>query len=147
MDLKTYLTTDPDGLGFAPLIAAGDDGAIAALINTAGANVIKSRIISARGILSDYSGGPAAAAAVLDKLVAAAPAIPALRWAVDFLKSDGLDIGHAATHSMLDQLAQAGVLTATECANLKALGFAACSWGEAAGFGNVTTQQIAEARG
>lgn len=33
--LKTYLNTDPDGLGFAALIAVGDDTSITAKLNTA----------------------------------------------------------------------------------------------------------------
>lgn len=36
MDLRTYIETDPDNLGFAPLIAAGNDGGIADLINAKG---------------------------------------------------------------------------------------------------------------
>jgi hypothetical protein len=79
-------------------------------------------MITARGILSDYPTGPAAAAALLDKLETATAAVPALKWAFGFLKtSEGLDIGHAATQGMIDQLATGGVISAQEATNLKAL--------------------------
>lgn len=138
MDLKTYLTTDPDNLGFAPLILAGNDGEIAALINTQGTKMLRTRIISARGVLSDYAGGPAAAADVLDKLETLSASVPAIRWVMTFLKAEGVDIGHPATQGMLDQLAAGGALTKAEAKNLQALGFATCSWGEKAGLGNVS---------
>lgn len=145
MDLKTYLMTDPDNLGFAPHIEAGNDGEIAALINAQGTKMLRPRIISARGVLSDYAGGPAAAADVLDKLETLSASVPAIRWVMTFLKAEGVDIGHPATQGMLDQLAAGGALTKAEAKNLQALGFAKCSWGEKAGLGSVNNQEIAQA--
>lgn len=121
--LNAEIRSGPLTATLASFVAAGNDAAIAEALNAKTiATVARSRIISARGVLSDYPAGPMAAAAVLDKLEAAAPSIPALRWAVGFLKGEGLDIGHPATQGMLDQLAAGGVITATEAANLKSLG-------------------------
>lgn len=123
MTLYAEITTGPLAATLASFVAAGNDAAIADALNVkTSAMGLKTRLITARGILSEYPGGPVAAAAVLDKLEAAAPAIPALRWAMGFIKSEGLDIGHSATHGMLDQLVTGGVITATEAANLKVLG-------------------------
>lgn len=116
------LRDDPEAIGYAPLIAANNDQGVADLINGWMIQATAARMITARGILSDYPGGPAAAAAVLDKLEAAAPSISALKWAFGFLTTaEGLDIGHPATHGMLDQLAASNIITMEEAANLKAL--------------------------
>lgn len=123
MTLYAEITTGPLAATLAPFVVAGNHAAIADALNVKTlATGLKTRIITARGVMSDYPGGPTAAAAVLDKLEAAAPAVPALRWAMGFIKGEGLDIGHTATQNMLDQLVTAGVITAIEAANLKALG-------------------------
>jgi hypothetical protein len=121
MTILAELQTDPAGLGYAPLLAVNNDQGVADLLNEMSFTAPAPRLITARGILSDYSGGPAAAAAVLDKLAAAAPGVSALNWAFGFLKTDGLDIGHPATQGMIDQLAAGNVITTTEATNLKAL--------------------------
>lgn len=134
-ELKTEITTGPLAAELAPFVAAGNDGQVAAILNdtTRGATMLKLTMISARGVLSGYAGGPVAAAAVLDKLESAAATVPAIKWVMTFLKSDGIDIGHPATQGMLDQLATGGVLTATEAAHLKALGVFPASRAEVLG--------------
>jgi hypothetical protein len=135
------LSADPEALGYLPLIQAKNDQGVADLLNAQTFSVPVTRIITARGILSDYPGGPSAAATVLDKLDAASASISALKWAWKFISGEGLDIGHAATQGMLDFLATAGagsVLTAQEASNLKSLGMANKSRSEIL-FGKQTT--------
>lgn len=101
-----------------------DDGAIAAALSTG--TEYRSRMISERGILDGYAGGPIAADAVLAKLeacvAAGQPLSSLVGRALKFLaQSDGLDVGAASTRAMLDQLAAGGVITTTEAGNLKAL--------------------------
>lgn len=146
--LQTELTTDPLGLGYAPLIASGNDGAIAAILNdkSRGYTMIRPRLVSARAVLAEYAEGPMAAANVLDKLEQAAAANNAVKWAFFFLKADGLDVGAQATQAMLDQLAVGGVLTVAESVNLKSLALVPASRAEVLGLGEITTQMVAEAR-
>jgi hypothetical protein len=75
-------------------------------------------IITARTVLAQLG---MAGAVALDKLEAAGSVNPAVKWAVKFLTTDGLDVGHPTSQSMLDQLAAANVLTAAEASSLKAL--------------------------
>lgn len=121
MTLLSELQTDPASLGYAPLLAADNDQGVADLLNASQFTVPASRIITARGILSDYPGGPVAAASVLEKLDTAAPNIAPLKWAWAFIKGEGIDIGHPATHGMLDQLAGLNIITSDEAAKLKGL--------------------------
>src|SRR6185312_5413261 len=141
MSLFAELQNDPAGLGYTALISAKDDEGVADLLNARTFSVPTARMITARGILSYYPGGPSAAAVVLDKLDAASASIPALKWAWKFISAEGLDIGHAATQGMLDFLATASggnVLTAQEAENLKSLALAKKSRSEIL-FGKQTT--------
>lgn len=127
-ELKTELVNDPAVLGYAQLIAAGDDTALAAilgLLNTPTYTVVKKRIITALGILDACEGGPMAAAAILDKLETAAASIPALKWVMRAINGNGIDIGSAGAQGMLDLLSATiggNVLTTTEAGRLKTLG-------------------------
>lgn len=141
--LQNEIVNGPLSAELALFVAADNDVAVAAILNDKRFTGLKSRIISARGVLSDYPGGPMEAAAVLDKLEAAGPAVPALRWAISFLKGDGVDIGHPATQGMLDQLAQSGVITVAEAENLKTLGFAPTSRAEIVFGRGVSTTDVA----
>lgn len=138
--LSDEIDNDPTGKGYATFLP-GQPGHVVALLNALTETSVKTRMITARGILSDYPGGPAAAAMVLDKLETAAPSIPALKWAFGFLKTaDGLDIGHPATQGMIDQLSP-GVIDAEEAAHLKALALQPASRAEVLGL-PVMTEQI-----
>lgn len=113
-------------------VDARDDASVAAYLS-AGRTRVASRLISARGIAAGYPGGPAAAEVVLLKLEGARDALMAsadqssqvlgsmLKRQLGFLAADGLDLGDAALRGMLDQFAAAGILTADDAANLKAL--------------------------
>lgn len=76
-------------------------------------------MISARTVLAQLG---LAGAVALDKLEAAGAQNSVVKWAMKFLTTDeGLDVGHPMSQGMLDQLAQAGVLTVSEAAALKGL--------------------------
>ncbi len=137
--LSDEITNDPAGKGYAAFLP-DQPGRVVDLLNALTETKHKARMITARGILSDYPGGPVAAALVLDKLEAAAPSVPALKWAFGFLKTEGLDIGHPATQGMIDQLATASVITADEAANLKALSLQPASRAEVLGLPVITEQ-------
>jgi len=97
--------------------------------------VLPVRLITARTVLAEYPGGPAAAAAVLDKLEALAVSISPVKWAMRFLTTEGgLDIASPATRAQLDALATGGALTSEEAEHLKALGEQTVSrWGSIGG--------------
>lgn len=129
--LKTEIQSGPLAAELAPYIASGNDTAIAdALNDRRGETMLRERLISARGVLAQYPDGPAAGAAVLDKLEAAAAGVPAVKWVMSFLKADGIDIGSPATQGMLDQLAVGGLITAAEAGKLKSLGMVPASRAE-----------------
>ena len=137
--LSDEITNDPTGKGYAAFLP-DQPGHVVELLNALTETKAKTRMITARGILSDYPGGPVAAAIVLDKLETAAPSIPALKWAFGFLKtSDGLDIGHPATQGMIDQLTPS-VITTEEAGHLKSLALQPASRAEVLGLPVITEQ-------
>lgn len=137
--LSDEITNDPEGKGYAVFLP-DQPGHVVELLNAYTENKVKTRLITARGILSDYPGGPVEAATVLDKLETAAPNISALKWAWKFITGEGIDIGHAATQGMLDTLAGAAVITSTEAANLKALALQPASRAEVLGLPVITEE-------
>lgn len=117
--LGAAIAADP---ALAALPATSDGAwAIAEALNEVVGQAPSSRMVNARHVLAELG---AAGAAALDKLEAAAASNSVVKWAVRFLDGQGLDIGHPMSQGMLDQLAQAGVLTATEASALKALALA-----------------------
>ena len=129
--LKTEIQSGPLAVELAPYVTSGNDTAIADALNEhRGETMLRERFVSARSILAFYPDGPAAAAVVLDKLEAAAASVPAVKWVMTFLKTDGIDIGGVATHGMLDQLAAGGLITADEATKLKSMGYAPASRAE-----------------
>jgi hypothetical protein len=133
--LNNELANDPKGKGYSSLINS-QPGRVVELLNELTDTKTKSRMITARGILSDYPGGPVAAATILDKLDSSAPSLPPLKWAWKFISGEGLDIGHAATQGMLDFLTTTeggNILTTTEANNLKSLALQSASRAEVLG--------------
>ena len=129
--LKTEIQTGPLAVELAPYVTSGNDTAIADALNAQrGETMLRERFISARSILAFYPDGPAAAAVVLDKLEAAAASVPAVKWVMSYLKTDGIDIGGVATQAMLDQIAAGGLITADEATKLKSLGYSPASRAE-----------------
>lgn len=117
--------------------ALGQDTAAIAAALSAGRTRVHSRIVSARGIASDYPGGPVAAEIVLMKLEGAATALATsgkpddkvlgslIARQLRFLAAEGLDMGAAALRGMLDQFVVAGILTKEESDGLKGLALVA----------------------
>lgn len=142
--LSDEITNDPTGKGYMAFLP-DQPGKVVDLLNDKTETMVKSRLITARGILSGYPGGPMAAAAVLDKLKAATPNISALGWAFGFLTtSEGLDIGDPATQGMIDALSAdpMNVITIQEAANLKALASQPASRAEVLGLPYVTEEML-----
>lgn len=148
MDLKTYLQTDPDNLGLAALIAAGDDGAIAARINTQGKT--KPRIID-NAILASWAAKTGMRAVIEDESAdKTSPLRSSALAMLDLLRGNiptGLNMAYPDNLNMLAAWVQLGKMSQPVCDSLIAIGTYPCGYGDAAGFGNVTPQQIAEARG
>jgi hypothetical protein len=137
--LSDEIDNDPEGKGYAAFLP-DQPGHVVELLNVKTETKVKTRLITARGILSDYPGGPVEAATVLDKLETAAPNISALKWAWKFITGEGIDIGHTATQGMLDTLAGAAVITTTEATNLKALALQPASRAEVLGLPVITEE-------
>ena len=114
--LRTDIAADPV-LSALPMTSDGAF-AIAEAYNAVVGKAAAPTMVTARTVLSELG---MAGAVALDKLEAAGSSNPVVRWAVKFLTGEGLDVGHPMSQSMLDQLAQNGVLTADEAAALKGL--------------------------
>jgi len=122
--LKTEIETGP----LADECAGKSDAEIADILNDRRFTGVRSRFVTARTILAEVPGG----AAILDKLDAAAPAIPDLKWAMRFIAGEtGIDIGHAGTRANLEALLE--------------MGYTAMSRAEIAGIGTITHQDVAQA--
>lgn len=119
-------------------------GKVTELLNQYTESAIKSRYITARTVLSSCVNG----ATILDKLEAAAANSTPVKWALKFIAdSAGLDVGHPATQSMIDQLVTGSVLTVDEGNSLKTLAMQPASRAEVLGFGRVTEEDLRIALG
>lgn len=149
MDLRTYIETDPDNLGFAPLIVAGNDGGIADLINVKGktkAGIIDTAILAAwaaktgmRAVIEDES---------VDKT---SPLRSSALAMLDLLRGNiptGFNTAYPDNLAMLAAWVQIGKMSAQVKDSLILLGNSPCSYGEAAGFSpNIHNLDIARAFG
>lgn len=141
-ELQTELSTDPLNLGYAQYIP-DFPGRIQEMLNAQNYQKYKSRFITARTVLAEVAGG----AEILDKLEAAAQVNSAVKWAMKFITSDGIDIGFPVTHQLLDALANT-VLTQQEVTSLKNLSLQPASRAEMLGLTeSVTEQQVRNAIG
>lgn len=133
--LRAELLSSPRAADYAPNVVTNDapkqnaypkDQSLADLLNAPAGTRLIDRYIDAVGLMAEL--GTATGAAVLGKLDAAQAAVPALKWAMIALQSDrGINVGHPETQAMLDDLAQANVLTQAEADSVKALGVAPSS--------------------
>lgn len=131
MTLHTELTTDPQALGYAPLVAAGNHAGLHELINRAEASRMlpRSRFVTGRAVLAELG---VTGAVILEKL-SVFGATPqqgeaeglrlAIKWAMKFAdqEGEGLDIGHPTTRQLVQTCAAVGVLTEAEATALMAL--------------------------
>lgn len=126
-EIRAAIAASPD------LQALGEDTQALSDALSVGRTRVASRIVSARGIASDFPGGPVAAEAVLMKLEGAAAALAIsvstqdkvlgslIHRQLGFLAAEGLDFGSPALRGMLDQFAASGILSADEVSGLKSL--------------------------
>jgi hypothetical protein len=141
-ELQTELSTDPLGRGYAQYIP-DCPGILQNMLNEQIYQKYKSRFVTARTVLAEVPGG----AEILDKLEAAAQSNSAVKWAMKFITSDGIDIGFSVTHQLLDSLSGT-VLTQQEVTNLKNLSLQSASRAEVLGLTEyVTEQQVRNAIG
>jgi hypothetical protein len=123
--LRQEILSGPHAAACAPYVINWDapktpgsyqrDQAIADILNSAdGGSTYFERFITARTLLAELD--PTTAATILDKLEATAQVNSVVKWAMKYITTDGIDIGHASTHAVLD-----AVLTAEESAAVKAL--------------------------
>lgn len=120
--LKNEILNDPSGKGYATFLPEST-GKVAELLNAKTEHMIKSKMITARGIMASYGIGPVAGAAFLDKLEIVAQSVPSVKWAMKFLQQEaGIDVGESATQSMLDSLVGIAGVTAQEVQGIKAIG-------------------------
>lgn len=118
------------------------DAEIADMMNASRFPGVRSRFISARTILAELADG----AVILDKLEAAAPGIPPLKWAMRFLSGEtGIDIGHAGTRTNIEMLEAGGILNDAERDALLAMAACTVSRAEVAGFGTITPGDVSRA--
>lgn len=142
--LKTELTTDPAGIGYAAFLP-DPLGEVERLLNERTLSASRPRFITARTILAECG---AAGPGILDALEAAAAGNSAVKWAVKFLSQDsGIDVGHPNTQAMIDSLATGGALTTDQATALKNLAHQPVSRADVLGFGTVTVADIRAALG
>lgn len=137
--LKAEVLTDPLGKGYSQHLP-NSPGLVVDMLNAKTAEMVKSRMVTARAILAECGGF---AASILDKLEAASASNSAVKWAVRFLQQDaGIDIGHPVTQAMIDQLITGTVLTAGEGAALKSMALQSASRADVIGVGRVTEADL-----
>jgi hypothetical protein len=133
--LREELLHSPRAAAYAPYVVTNDmpkqnayekDQALADMLNAPAGTRLVDRHIDAVGLMAEL--GTATGAAILGKLEAAQASVPALKWAMIALQSDrGIDVGHPETQTMLDELAQANMLTQAEADGVKSLAIATSS--------------------
>lgn len=147
--LKAEIINDPAGLGYAALLPS-TPGYVAEILNRAGGGgtMLKTRLITERGILSSYGLGPTAGAAFLDKLdtVAASglPGTDALSRMMKYIYgNEGVDIGDTASASSLGSLVGVAGITMEEASTVIGMALQPCSRAELLGLGVVMVEHIA----
>lgn len=142
MSLQQELTTDPLNRGYQQWIPHSP-GILADMMNSYSYALPKERFVTARGVLAAHG---VEGAQILDKLEAVATNNSVVKWAMRFITTDGIDIGHPTTRTLLDQLVGT-VLTQTECDLLKNMAVQPASRAEVLGLGWVRENDIIKALG
>ena len=114
--LGTELSTDPLRLGYAAFLP-NSPGSVVEILNAYNRSIVKTQYMTARSILAALDDG----AAILDKIQGASASNSTVKWAMQFMLSDGIDVGHPRTRALLDQLAATGVILQAEADEVKAL--------------------------
>ncbi len=141
--LRSELANDPLGRGYATM----SDEQVAASLNNPDRLIVQSTMVTAKGLMALLD--PATAAAILDKLEAAASSNSTVKWILSFMQgsAEGVDLGHPNTRAQIDALAAAGVLSADEASLLKALADNLVSRAEELGLPEIKPWMVAHARG
>ena len=144
--LKTELTTDPMGLGYANWLP-DSPGTVADLINAKTFSMPKSLMVSEIDVVGLYPDGISAGDAVLAKLETFAnnnqPLSSVVSRALKALyQPQGLNIGSAAVQQMLTVLANEGILTVDESTKLKSIATQPASRAEVLGIEQVSIEQV-----
>lgn len=142
MTLQEELTTDPLNLGYQQYVPQAP-GTIAEIINAQNYSLPKTKFINARGILAQFG---IQGAEILDKLETASNSNSAVKWAMRFITSDGIDVGHPTCRTLLDQLVGT-VLTQQECDLLKNMAVQPASRADVLGLPYVSTNDVQTALG
>jgi hypothetical protein len=145
--LQQELGNDPLNLGYAAALVNYDEATLLQLLNDPSVMAPKSTLHSERGVLDKYPDGPLAADLVLRKLEAFSasphPFAGIVKRALKFLSQpEGIDFGAASTITMLQRLAQGGVITQDEADKLAGIGTVLVSRAEQLGLRIVTAEQL-----
>lgn len=140
--LANEISDDPLGLGYAAHLPDAP-GLVVEMLNARTRTAVQSRFVTARGVLAEVDGG----AQILDKLDALTGAVREVKWAMKFLLTDGIDVGHPRTRALLDQLAAGGAITAADAQALKDLALQPASRAEELGLGVITEAGLRAALG
>ncbi len=100
------------------LLATREHGAIAALISAGRTEIVS--VNGGIGLIMETLG-PVDGPAVLDTLQSLTASNPAVKWGWHLIERGDLDFGSATTRQMIDALAAAEALTATQAEALKAV--------------------------
>jgi molybdopterin-biosynthesis enzyme MoeA-like protein len=137
MSLQSELQDDPLNRGYAAFMP-GAPGVLADMMNARIYTMVKEKFVTARGVLAAHGS---AGAAVLDKLETLAASNSEVKWAMRFVTSDGIDVGHANTRTLLDALVPA-VLTQVEADLIKNMAVQPASRAEVLGLGYVFQHDV-----
>ena len=119
--LKQEIVDDPLSQGYSAFLP-DSTGWVANMLNERKFQAVKSRMVTARGIMASYGIGPTQGSLFLDKLESLSANIPSLKWAMKFLQQEtGIDVGEPATQIMLTSLIGVGGITQAEVDGVKAM--------------------------
>lgn len=141
--LSDEINNDPLNRGYAQHIP-DSPGVISDMLNSIDYTMVKTKFVTARGVLAEYGS---AGAAVLDKIDAAGASDSAVKWAMKFVTSEpGIDVGHPTTRSLLNGMVPT-VLTQAEADMLLNMAVQPASRAEVLGIGYVTAADVQAALG
>jgi hypothetical protein len=141
--LSDELNNDPLNRGYAQFIP-DSPGKLADMMNALDFTAVKTKFVTARGVLAEYGS---AGASVLDKIDAAGASDSAVKWAMKFVTSEpGIDVGHPTTRSLLNGMVST-VLTQAEADMLLNMAIQPASRAEILGIGFVTAADVQSALG
>lgn len=147
-ELKTEITSGPLATELAPLVAAGNDGKVAAILNDK--RYTRTERVPLRDIVR-YLLDNGVWLTIVDKAAeqAVSPAKSSARMFIEVQKMgfvESLDMSRPSSQGMLSALVAAGTMTAAHQAAITNRGFVPASRAEVMGLGTITPQMVAEAR-